>query len=245
MPCLLNYLHIKTYMLAVLREKILLQGRDINMKQFAVIGLGRFGRSVAVTLSKMGYDVLAIDINEEKVNDIMEYVTHAVQMDAMEEQALRSLGIRNFDVVIVAIGQSVQSNILVTVMLKEMGVKKVVAKAVTELHGKVLAKVGADKVVFPERDMGVRVAHALVSKNILDQINISPDYSIIELVTPDEFAGKTLGEGEIRGKYGVTVLAIRRGNEVIISPGAKQMVREGDVLVVVGRNEKLRALEEK
>lgn len=222
-----------------------MQGRDINMKQFAVIGLGRFGRSVAVTLSKMGYDVLAIDINEEKVNDIMEYVTHAVQMDAMEEQALRSLGIRNFDVVIVAIGQSVQSNILVTVMLKEMGVKKVVAKAVTELHGKVLAKVGADKVVFPERDMGVRVAHALVSKNILDQINISPDYSIIELVTPDEFAGKTLGEGEIRGKYGVTVLAIRRGNEVIISPGAKQMVREGDVLVVVGRNEKLRALEEK
>lgn len=222
-----------------------MQGRDINMKQFAVIGLGRFGRSVAMTLSKMGYDVLAIDINEEKVNDIMEYVTHAVQVDAMEEQALRSLGIRNFDVVIVAIGQSVQSNILVTVMLKEMGVKKVVAKAVTELHGKVLARVGADKVVFPERDMGVRVAHALVSKNILDQINISPDYSIIELVTPDEFAGKTLGEGEIRGKYGVTVLAIRRGNEVIISPGAKQTVREGDVLVVVGRNEKLRALEEK
>ncbi|BAF60133.1 MAG: TrkA family potassium uptake protein [Pelotomaculum sp.] len=215
------------------------------MKQFAVIGLGRFGRSVAVTLSKMGYDVLAIDSNEEKVNDIIEHVTHAVQVDAMDEQALKALGIRNFDVVIVAIGQDVQSNILITVMLKEMGVKKVVSKAVTELHGKVLEKVGADKVVFPERDMGVRVAHALVSKNILDQINLSPDYSIIELIAPEEFTGKTLGEGALRGKHGVTVLAIRRGSEIIISPGAKHMIEKGDVLVVVGRNDKLKNLEER
>ena len=127
------------------------------MKQFAVIGLGRFGSSVATTLAKMGYDVLAVDTNEDKVNDILEYVTHAVQVDAMDEQALKSLGIRNFDTVIVAIGQDVQSNILVTVMLKEMGVKNVVAKAVTALHGKVLERIGTDKVVFPERDMGVRV----------------------------------------------------------------------------------------
>ncbi len=215
------------------------------MRQFAVIGLGRFGRSVAMTLSKIGYDVLAIDVNEEKVNEIMEYVTHAVQVDAMEETALKALGIRNFDVVIVAIGQDMQSNILVTLMLKDMGVKKVVSKAVTELHGKVLGRIGADKVVFPEQDMGVRVARALVSKNILDQINISPDYSIVELLTPDEFAGKTLAQGAIREKYGVTVLAIRRGNEVIISPGAQQVINEGDVLVVVGRDQKLKILEEK
>lgn len=215
------------------------------MKQFAVIGLGRFGTSVAKTLSKMGYDVLAVDTNEEKVNNIMEHVTHAVQVDAMDEQALKALGIRNFDVVIVAIGQDVQSNILVTVMLKDMGVKKVVAKAVTDLHGKVLERIGTDKVVFPERDMGVRVAHALVSKNILDQINISPDFSIVELMASEEFVGKTLAEGAIRMKHGVTVLAIRRGNDVIISPGAKQVVEEGDVLVVVGRNEKLKSLEEK
>ena len=215
------------------------------MKQFAVIGLGRFGTSVALTLTKMGYDVLAVDTNEEKVNNIMEQVTHAVQVDAMDEQALKALGIRNFDVVIVAIGQDVQSNILVTVMLKDMGVKRVVAKAVTELHGKVLERIGTDKVVFPERDMGVRVAHGLVSKNIVDQINISPDYSIIELIAPEEFIGRTLAEGAIRGKHGVTVLAIRRGNNVIISPGAKQVIEVGDVLVIVGRNEKLKDLEER
>lgn len=215
------------------------------MKQFAVIGLGRFGKSVALTLTKMGYDVLAVDVSEDKVNDIMESVTHAVQVDAMDEQALKALGIRNFDVVIVAIGQDIQSNILVTVMLKDMGVKKVVAKAVTELHGKVLERIGADKVVFPERDMGVRVAQSLVSKNIMDQINISPDYSIIELSAPEEFIGKTLGESAIRMKHGVTVLAIRRGNEVIISPGAKQVVKNDDILVAVGRNDKLQTLEEK
>lgn len=215
------------------------------MKQFAVIGLGRFGTSVALTLSKMGYDVLAVDTSEEKINDIIESVTHAVQVDAMDEQALKALGIRNFDVVIVAIGQDVQSNILVTVMLKEMGVKSVVAKANSELHGKVLEKIGADKVVFPERDMGVKVAHALVSKNILDQIYLSPHHSIIELIAPVEFIGKTLSESALRMKHGVTVLAIRRGDDIIISPGAKQVIKENDILVVIGRNERLQSFEER
>lgn len=215
------------------------------MKQFAVIGLGRFGSSVARTLSGMGYDVLAVDVNEDKVNDIMDYVTHSVQVDAMDEQALKALGIRNFDVVIVAIGQDIQTNILVTVMLKEMGVKNVVSKAITELHGKVLEKVGADKVVFPERDMGVRAAHALVSKSIMDLISLSPDYSVVELMALPEFVGKTLAGSAVRTKYGVTVLAIRRGGEVIISPGPKVVIEEGDVLVVVGRNERLKLLEER
>ncbi|MEG3072048.1 MAG: TrkA family potassium uptake protein [Candidatus Syntrophopropionicum ammoniitolerans] len=215
------------------------------MRQFAVIGLGRFGSSLALTLTRMGYDVLAVDTNEEKVNNIMDRVTHAAQVDAMDEQALKALGIRNFDVVVVAIGQDVQSNILVTVMLKDLGVKMVVSKAITELHGRVLERVGADKVIFPERDMGVRVAQALVSKNIVDQINLSPDYSILEMTAPDGLSGKTLAQGALRFKHGVTVLAIRRGNDVIISPGAKQVVQQGDVLVVVGRNSKLRALEEK
>jgi len=215
------------------------------MKQFAVIGLGRFGMSLALTLTNMGYDVLAVDTNEEKVNSIMEKVTHAVQVDAMDEQALKALGIRNFDVVIVAIGQDIQTNILVTVMLKDLGVKRVVSKAITELHGKVLERVGADKVVFPERDMGVRVAQALVSKNIMDQISLSPDYSIVELMAPDVVVDKTLEEGALRGEYGVTVLAIRRGSDVIISPGAKHVVNAGDLLVVVGRNNKLKDLEEK
>ncbi|MHB1042292.1 MAG: potassium channel family protein [Eubacteriales bacterium] len=215
------------------------------MKQFAVIGLGRFGSSVARTLSGMGYDVLAVDANEDKVNDIMDYVTHSVQVDAMDEQALKALGIRNFDVVIVAIGQDIQTNILVTVMLKEMGVKNVVSKAITELHGKVLEKVGADKVVFPERDMGVRAAHALVSKNIMDLISLSPEYSVVELLALPEFVGKTLAGSAVRSKYGVTILAIRRLEEVIISPGPKVIIEEGDVLVIVGRNDRLKLLEER
>lgn len=214
------------------------------MKQFAVIGLGRFGMSVAETLARMGYDVLAVDVDPEKVNAVMDIVTHAVQVDALDEHALKSLGIRNFDVVIVAIGEDIQANILVTVMLKEMGVKTVVAKARTELHGRVLAKVGADKVVFPERDMGVRVARALVAANIVDQIELSPDYSIMELIAPRAFVGKSIGEAAIRMKYGVTVLAIRRGDEIIISPGAHHRVEEGDILVVVGRNDRLRRLEQ-
>lgn len=214
------------------------------MKQFAVIGLGRFGFSIAKTLAKMGFEVLAVDTSEERVDDIADYVTHAVQLDAVDEHSLKALGIRNFDVVIVAIGQEVQNSILVTVMLKDLGVKKVVSKAQTELHGKVLKKVGADMVIFPERDMGVRVAHALVSQNILDQISLSPDYSIVELMVPGNFVGKTLEESAIRGKYGVTVIAIRRGDdEVVVSPGARQVMQEGDMLVLLGRNENLRELE--
>lgn len=216
------------------------------MKQLAVIGLGRFGSSVALTLAKMGYDVLAIDISEDRVNSIKDSVAYAVQADAMDEHVLRTLGIRNFDIVVVAIGQDdMQSNILVTIMLKEMGVKKVVAKALTELHGKVLQRVGADNVVFPERDMGIRVAHALVSNNIIEHINLSSDYSIVEMTAPEMFVGQTLREANVRMQHGVTVLAIRHGNEVFVSPGAEHVVNEGDILVVVGREENLRDLEER
>ena len=213
------------------------------MKQFAVIGLGRFGSSVARTLAKMGYEVLAIDGDEERVNDIAEDVTCAEQVNVLEEKALKSLGLRNFDTVIVAIGQEIKVSILVTVMLKEMGVSRVVAKALDELHGRVLEKVGADIVVFPERDMGVRLAHTLVSRNIIDQIHLSPDYSIVELIAPAKFVGETLEGSALRQKYGVTVMAIRRGGDIIISPGARQVIAEGDVLVIIGRDEKLEKLE--
>ena len=213
------------------------------MKQFAVIGMGRFGSSLARTLAKMGYEVLAIDADENKVEELADVVTHTVQANALEEAVIKSLGLRNFDVVVVAIGQDIQSNILVTVMLKEMGVKKVVAKATTELHGKVLKKIGADIVVFPERDMGEKVARWLVSNNIIDQINLSPDYSLVELVAPSELVGKNLIESGLRKKYGITVLAIRRGNEFIISPEPRQEIRAGDILIVIGSNEKLKILE--
>jgi trk system potassium uptake protein TrkA len=213
------------------------------MKQFAIIGLGRFGSSVARTLTQMGYDVLAIDTDENRVEELADVVTHAVTANALDDTVLKSLGLRNFDVVVVAIGHEIQSNILVTVMLKEMGVKKVVAKAATELQGKVLEKIGADVVVFPERDMGERVARWLVSKNIIDVINLSPDYSLVELAASTEFQGISLQDSGLRKKYGITVLAIRRGKEFIISPGAKQLMEEGDVLIVIGSNEKLKLFE--
>lgn len=213
------------------------------MKTFAVIGLGRFGTSLAITLCRMGHEVLAIDEDEKKVEEIIEFVTHAVQADAKDEQALKELDIKNFDAVIVSIGKDIQASIWVTVMLKEMGVKKVIAKAQTELHGKVLSRVGADKVVFPERDMGERVARALVSDNIMEQITLSPEHSIIEMIAPPKFIGKTLQDIALGREFGVTVLAIRRGKEILISPNAKTEIIEGDLLVIIGRNEQLEKME--
>lgn len=213
------------------------------MKQFAVIGLGRFGTSVAKTLNMMGYEVLAVDDDQDRIQEIVNDVTHAIQADAKDEQALKALGIRNFDVVIVAIGQDMQASILVTVLLKELGVKCVVTKAQTELHGKVLVKVGADKVVYPERDMGTRVAHSLVSSNVLDHIEISPDHSILEVVVPENLVGKSLMESALRAKFGVTVMAIKRGNDIIVSPHPDDPMQEGDILVVIGENKKLRSVE--
>ncbi|PKM79979.1 MAG: potassium uptake system protein [Firmicutes bacterium HGW-Firmicutes-14] len=213
------------------------------MKQFAVIGLGRFGTSVAKTLNMMGYEVLAVDDDQNRIQEIVNDVTHAIQADAKDEQALKALGIRNFDVVIVAIGQDMQASILVTVLLKELGVKCVVTKAQTELHGKVLVKVGADKVVYPERDMGTRVAHSLVSSNVLDHIEISPDHSILEVIIPDNLVGKSLMESALRAKFGVTVMAIKRGNDIIVSPPPDDPMQEGDILVVIGENKKLLSVE--
>lgn len=211
-------------------------------KQFAVIGLGRFGRSIAKTLSSLGYEVLAIDSSEQEVQSIANDVTHAVQVDALDEDALKALGIRNFDVVVVAIGEDVQANILVTVILKEMGVKQIIAKAKNNMHGKVLEKIGADMVVYPEKDMGIRVAYHLVSPNILDFIELSPEYSIMEVAPPPEFHGKSLGQLNLRALYGMSVIAIKKKNSIIADPGAESVIEADDILVFVGRNEAINNL---
>lgn len=213
-------------------------------KQFVVIGLGRFGSSVARTLGSEGHDVLAIDVRENAVQAIMNDVTHAVQADAREEENLKALGVRNFDVAVVAIGDDLQANILITLMLKEMGIRYVVAKAQTNLHGRVLEKVGADKVIYPEKDMGVRVAHNLVTSNIMDYIALSPDYSIAEIVTPRKFIGKTLGELNLRAKYRISVMAIRNGEKVDVAPGSEARIHENDILVVVSTNKDIEKLPE-
>ncbi|HHY48099.1 MAG TPA: TrkA family potassium uptake protein [Firmicutes bacterium] len=213
-------------------------GTEIAMKQFAVIGLGRFGLSVAKTLSRLGHQVLAVDNDQDKVQHVANLVTHAVQADATDEEALRALGIRNVDVAVVSIGEKMESSILATLILKDLGVKHVVAKAHDELHGKVLERVGADRVIYPERDMAVRVATSLVSGNILDFIELSPEYSIVEAACPPEFAGKTLRELNIRARFGLNVVAIRSPQgRIRVSPGADDKVGEGDILVLIGRTE--------
>ncbi|MCR3921307.1 MAG: TrkA family potassium uptake protein [Firmicutes bacterium] len=215
----------------------------MKVKQFAVVGIGRFGASVATTLYEMGHDVLAIDSSESKIEGIVDRVTHAVVADTTSETALKSLGITNFDVVIVGIGQDVQASILTTLVLKELGVKYIVAKARTAQHGKVLQKIGADRIVFPERDMGTRVAHNLISTNVLDFIELSPDYSIVEIIVSDEMVGKTLRELDLRAKFGMNVMAIRTVNRKInVSPIATDRLEEGDVLIVLGENTQIQLL---
>ncbi|TCX48920.1 TrkA family potassium uptake protein [Dehalobacter sp. 14DCB1] len=207
-------------------------------KQFVVVGVGRFGESVATSLYKAGHEVLVIDNSEKAIQDIADRVTHAIQLDARDEEALKRLGIRNFDVAIVAIGDDIQSNILVSVILKELGVKRVVAKAKDALHGRVLEKIGVDRIVYPERDMGIRVAHNITSTNdLLDYIELSPDYSIIEVYAPKEFMDKTLGKLNLRAKYQVSVIAIKSAEEIIAAPGAEALIKQGDILVVIGSNQ--------
>lgn len=208
-------------------------------KQYAVIGLGRFGASVAKTLSELGHDVLAIDSSDLAVQGVVNFVTHAVQVDAREEETLRSLGIRNFEVVIVAIGNDIEASILITLMLKEMGIRFVVCKAMTPLHGKVLEKVGADKVVFPEKDMGVRLARSLITSNVMDYIELTSEYSLLEILTPSKFVDKNLGELNLRAHYEISVMAIKRDNAIIVAPGADTHLEKKDVLILVCKNETL------
>lgn len=207
-----------------------------------MIGLGRFGASVAATLYKHGQEVLAVDSSEERVQEMAHQVTHAVQADATDEQAMRAVGIRNVDVVVVAIGET-EASILATSVVKSLGVPLVVAKALSDLHGRVLERVGADRVVYPERDMGVRVAHNLVSGNLIDYIELAPGYSIVEVAAKEPFVGRSLRELDFRAKYGITILAIRRGDRVLVSPSPDSGIEPGDVLVAMGEDERLEELE--
>lgn len=213
-------------------------------KQFVVIGLGRFGESVAKTLYGLGHDVLAIDMDEDMVQEISDSVTHAVQMDATDESALRTLGLRNFDVAVVTIGSNIQASTMVTLLVKELGVKYIIAKGQSDLHAKVLYKIGADRVVLPEKDMGVRVAHNLVSASILDYIELSPDYSIMEMKALEEWNGKTLTELKLRSKYGINVMAIKKNDDINISPSADEVISADDIIVAIGSAEDLAKIEE-
>ena len=214
------------------------------MASFLVIGMGRFGRSIATELYQMKHDVLIIDEREENISDIVDQVTDAIIGDAKDEAVLRSLDIYSFDSVIVAMAGNIEDSVLTTIMLKEMGAKMLVCKARNEWHMKILTQIGADKVVRPEYDMGKRVAHSLAHRNTTDYLEISPEYGVIEIITPGQWVEKTISKNNLRRKYGITVMAIRdkATDNVMFSPNADVLLNEGDVLTVIGSKQDLDAI---
>ena len=209
------------------------------IKQYAVIGLGRFGTSIARRLHEAGQEVLGIDLDEESVDGAELFVTHAVVADSTEEKALTSLGITNFDCVIVAIGDDIQSSILTVMLLKNLGVKKIIAKALSKRQGQVLEAIGAHWVIYPERDMGERVANQLLSPNMLNYIELSKTYNIEEVMIPSQMVGKNLKEFDLRAKFNVSVIAIVRSDDIIISPSPEELLQEEDVLLTIGKRKDL------
>ncbi|MCM3160323.1 MULTISPECIES: potassium channel family protein [Bacillaceae] len=214
-------------------------------KEFAVIGLGRFGGSICRALSEEGMEVMAIDTDEDKVNEFANVASHAVVGDSTDETVLKSLGIRNFDHVIVAIGDNIQASILTTLILKELGVKHITVKAQNDYHEKVLSKIGADRIVHPERDMGRRIAHKIISNNVLDYLELSDEHSIVEIVANDRLNGNSIIDLDIRAKYGINIVAVKRGKDIIVSPQANEIIQKNDILIVIGADTDINRFEKR
>lgn len=199
--------------------------------------------SLGMELVELGYEVMGVDRNEEVVEELGDRFTHSVVADATDEEMLRSLGIRNFDCGIVAIGENMQTSILASILLKELGVKKVVAKAITILHGRALEKIGVDQVIFPERDIGIRVAHQLVTPNLMDYIKLTDDYSIVEMRVPSCLNTRTVADLDSRSRFDCTIVALRTEAGVTIAPKANDQMREGDIMVIAGKNDRIEQFE--
>ncbi|PAQ14488.1 potassium channel family protein [Bacillus sp. FJAT-42315] len=214
-------------------------------KEFVVIGLGRFGGSICRALAEQGMEVMAIDVDEDRVNEFASIASHAVVADTTDESVLKSLGIRNFDHVIVAIGDDIQSSILTTLILKEIGVQRITAKAQNDYHEKVLRKIGADQVVHPERDMGKRIANNMISNNVLDYLELSDEHSIVEIVANELLAGNSIIDLDIRARYGINIVAIKRGREVIVSPHPAEPIQKDDLLIVIGADSDISRFEKR
>jgi trk system potassium uptake protein TrkA len=210
-------------------------------KQIAVIGLGRFGFSLATTLASEGHDVLAIDKDEMKVQNVASLITHAIQADAVNENVLSELGIASFDIAIVAVGSAIESSVLTTILLKKLGVDYVIARANDELHGNILEKIGADYVVYAEREMGSRIAHGIMLTEVSDYMTITPSYGLIKYRVPPHLAGNTLTDLDLgsTGKWEVAALLIQRENEVIVTPDKGEVLQLDDILVMSGSDDKL------
>ena len=217
------------------------------MKSFVIIGLGRFGTAIAGELSALGHEVLAVDVDEERVQQVADHVTHAVTGDGRNIEVLRALGVRNFDCVVVAMGSDVGNSALITLNLKELGVKEVICKAQSHVHSRVLEKIGADRVVFPEYEMGAKLAQGLSSSNVLNFIELSEDYGILELSAPQSWQGKSLRELDVRNAFHVNLIAVRRsgqGGPLNVAPGADYRLEQGGNVVALGRSEDINLLHE-
>ena len=226
------------------------------MRSVAVIGLGRFGYSVAETLVKKGCEVLAIDSDEDKIETVGDFATYAVECDATDEKALKAVSTQNVDAAVVSIGENIEASILIVMALKELGIKHIFAKAVTSTHGKVLENLGVTRVIYPERDAGIRLAHSLIAPKVIEHLELAPGYCISEFPVPDKLIGKTLGDYQIRTDYHVNIVAIRRKvvtkvrgefkteDSFNINPSANDRIEKGDILVVIGRDKDLDRLSE-
>jgi len=216
-------------------------------RQFAIIGLGRFGSAMATTLLTLGQDVLGIDSGAERVQELSDRVPHLLAVNASDPKALQEAGVGDMDVAVISIGTNIEASLLIVMAVKEMGVKFVVAKSTTEVHGRILERLGVDRVIYPEREAAVRMAHSLVVPNVIDYISLSRDFSIIEIPAPQMFVGRTLREIDLRAKHGLTLIAIKRTvNGIVttdVSPSADERMLAGDTVALVGSNKALVALE--
>ncbi len=211
--------------------------------QFFVAGLGRFGKSVAITLEKMGYDVMAMDSDEEVVQDLSDTLGYVVCGDCSDEKNLISMGAGNADIAVVSVGD-LSASLMTTLLLKEMGVKKIVVKALGEVHGKMLQKIGADKIIYSEKEMGIRVAHNLISPGIVDYIEMENNITIVSIHVPADWVGRNLIEIDVRRKYNINVAAIKRDGEMMVNPRPDMKLEAKDMVVILGDNESVKKVAE-
>lgn len=214
-------------------------------KQFVVLGLGRFGLSVSRALSENGFEVLAAGNDPDAVQVASEFVTHAVCIDVTDDLSLKALGIGNFDVAVIAIGHHLEASVMATLQAKEMGIPYVIAKAQNNAHKKILEKIGADRVIFPERDMGIRIANNLMYGNFFEFMELSNEFGIAEFEPLKDWVGKTLAQSEIRAKFDLNVVAIRARGKTEASPKANRIIQETDILIVMGENRQIQRFIEK
>ncbi|SRR6056297_106874 len=212
-----------------------------KVKQFAIFGIGRFGSTLATRLTELGHEVVAIDVDESIINQIAPHVTHSFVADSTDEQVLQGLDLPSFDATIVAIG-SLEPNILTTFKLQKLGVRRIISRALHSIHAEILSMIGATSIVFPERDMAIRVAYNLNSSTIVDFLELAPDFSMIEVVVPPDLVGMRIKDSQFRNQYNVTIVAVERDTERIISPGGDFKFKEGDLLYVIGDTQSLENL---